>query len=137
MSKENENIVNKMMTDEEILEATEKNEYLKLNLKIMNGLELLSKEDEEEPDYNELAKNIALNEKKLSVVEYNPESMSFYYSLITNGYDCFGEDYIYKLIMEYPEYTALILHLFIDYAAENTKYISELENKIKELEANK
>lgn len=137
MSKENENIVNKMMTDEEILEATEKNEFLKLNLKIMNGLELLSKEDEEEPDYNELAKNIALNEKKLSVVEYNPESMSFYYSLITNGYDCFGEDYIYKLIMEYPEYTALILHLFIDYAAENTKYISELENKIKELEANK
>lgn len=137
MSKENEDLVNKMMTDEEILEATEKNEFLKLNLKIMNGLELLSKEDEEEPDYNELAKNIALNEKKLSVVEYNPESMSFYYSLITNGYDCFGEDYIYKLIMEYPEYTALILHLFIDYAAENTKYISELENKIKELEANK
>ena len=38
------------------------------------------------------------------------------------------------IIMEYPEYTALALHLFIGYAEENTKYIAELENKIKELE---
>lgn len=122
------------VSKEEILNLVEQNEFLKLNLRIMNGLELIAKEDEIEPDYNELANKVALKEKKQSVVEYKPESMEFYYSLITNGYDCFGEDYIYKLIMEYPEYTALILHLFIGYAEENTKYIQELENKIQELE---
>lgn len=122
------------VSKEEILNFVEQNEFLKLNLRIMNGLELIAKEDEIEPDYNELANKVALKEKKQSVVEYKPESMEFYYSLITNGYDCFGEDYIYKLIMEYPEYTALILHLFIEYAEENTKYIQELENKIQELE---
>ena len=122
------------VSKEEILSFVEQNEFLKLNLRIMNGLELIAKEDEIEPDYNELANKVALKEKKQSVVEYKPESMEFYYSLITNGYDCFGEDYIYKLIMEYPEYTALILHLFIGYAEENTKYIQELENKIQELE---
>lgn len=122
------------VSKEEILNFVEQNEFLKLNLRIMNGLELIAKEDEIEPDYNELANKVALKEKKQSVVEYKPESMEFYYSLITNGYDCFGEDYIYKLIMEYPEYTALILHLFIGYAEENTKYIQELENKIKDLE---
>ena len=130
MSKKKENAINK----EDILELAKQNEFLKLNLKIMNGLELLEKEGELEPDYNKLADQIALKEKKQSVVEYKPESMEFYFSLITNGYDCFGEDYIYKLIMEYPEYTALILHLFIGYAEENTKYIQTLENKIKELE---
>lgn len=125
---------NNEVSKEDILQLVEQNEFLKLNLKIMNGLELLDKEDSIEPDYNELANKIALKEKKESVVEYTPESMQFYYSLITNGYDCFGEDYIYKFIMEYPEYTALALHLFIGYAEENTKYIAELENKIKELE---
>ena len=115
---------------EDILELTKQNEFLKLNLRIMNGLELLDKEGEIEPDYNKLADQIALKEKKQSVVEYKPESMEFYYSLITNGYDCFGEDYIYKLIMEYPEYTALILHLFMSYAEENTKYMTNFQNTI-------
>lgn len=126
---ENEDILNKEMTPEELKLALEQNDYLKLNLKIMNDLPLIEPEGESEPDYNKLAANVSLNKKLESVVEYTPESMSFYYGLISNGYDCFGEDYIIKLVTKYPDYTCLILHLFMGYVENMTAYLEAHETK--------
>lgn len=129
-----EDILNKEMTEEELRHYIEQNDYLKINLRIMNDLPIVEKDDEI-TDYNQLAQNIALNGRKQTAVEYTPDMMTFYYELLTQGYEAFGEDYLIKFVTKYPEYAVLVLHLFFGYCTEISKYLESLDKNKEDSEA--
>ena len=133
MEKEDD-ILNKEMTEEELRYYIEQDDYLKTNLRIMNDLPIVEKEDEI-TDYNQLAQNVVLKERKETAVKYTPDMMTAYYGLLTQGYEAFGEDYLTKFVTKYPEQAVIVLHLFFGYCTEISKYLESLDKNKEDSEA--
>lgn len=81
------------MSPEELGLLIEENTMLQYALKVMNDIPL---SDESPVDYMELWNKVALN-KKVDAGEVTPESLAFYYSLLTTGYDNFGTMFFYHM----------------------------------------
>ena len=133
------------MTPEELKLLIEKNEQLKLCLRIMSDLSL-NEEDEdyikdEDIDFVELWNQVSL-QKKVDPGEVSGQAVAFYYNVITSGYDNFGAMF-FKHFAEGPNapYFYYAIKCFIDHIEKFSNYIEslekeniELKNKIKELE---
>ena len=89
------------MAPEDLKLLIEQNQFLKYCLRIMNHIPLGSYKDEngnvteikdEDLNYEELWNNVALK-KRVDVGEVTGDAISFYFSLLSLGYDNFGVDF--------------------------------------------
>lgn len=74
---------NEEMSKEKLQSILEENDYLKTNLKIMNGLlkEDILDTDDNHFNFNKLYEDISLLDKKDTLVQYTPESAAYYYRI--------------------------------------------------------
>lgn len=107
------------MSAEDARLLIEKEEQLKLCLRIMNGLSLNDTDEEyvkdEDIDYLELWNQIS-NNKKVSVGEVTGSAIAFYFNLLSTGYDNFGAMF-FKHMAEGPNapYLYYAIVCFMEY----------------------
>lgn len=113
------------MTPEELKLLIEKNEQLKLCLRIMNDLSLNEKDEDyvkdEDLDYIELWNQVSL-QKKIDPGEVSGSAIAFYFNLLSTGYDNFGAMF-FKHMAEGPNaaYFYYAIKCFIEYMTQISK----------------
>ena len=110
------------MTPEELKLLIEKNEQLKLCLRIMNDLSLNPEDEDyvkdEDIDFMELWNQISL-QKKIDPGEVSGQAIAFYFNLLSTGYDNFGAMF-FKHMAEGPNapYLYYAIKCFIEYMTQ-------------------
>lgn len=120
------------MTPEELKLLIEKNEQLKLCLRVMNDLSL-NEEDEdyvkdEDLDFIELWNQVSL-QKKIDPGEVSGQAIAFYFNLLSTGYDNFGAMF-FKHMAEGPNapYFYYAIKCFIEYMTQISTTEPDKEN---------
>lgn len=131
------------MSPEELKGLIETNQMLKYCLRIMNRIPLGdtyadgTKINEEDINYEELWNNVSL-QQKVDAGEVTADTISFYYQLLSLGYDNFGSMFFYNMFdSENASYIIYALKCFIDYIGDLSNTIEKYDNELKELKKNK
>lgn len=110
------------MTPEELKLLIEKNEQLKLCLRIMNDLSLNEQDEDyvkdEDIDFMELWNQVSL-QKKVDAGEVSGSAIAFYFNLLSTGYDNFGAMF-FKHMAEGPNapHFYYAIKCFIEYMTQ-------------------
>lgn len=112
------------MNPEDLKLLIEENEMLKHELKVMNSIPLSNRYsngeevDEDTINYQELWSNVALS-KRIDAGEPNVDLLTFYFKLLSDGYDNFGLNFFIKMANSENDvhlYNALVC--FLDYMSD-------------------
>lgn len=106
------------MNPEDLKLLIEENTMLQYCLKVMNNIPL---SDETPVDYMELWNKVSL-QQKIDPGEVNPESIAFYFNLLSTGYDNFGAMFFHHMAeSENAAYLYYAIKCFLEFMSETPK----------------